>query len=92
MSCQGCNLYVSEQIKYGNYYRNDEKYPQYLCQPVTSIGIVNGLQDGRPGFDSWQGKGHFSLRHSVQTGPEAHPTSYPMATGGSFPGGKAVEA
>jgi hypothetical protein len=30
----------------------------------------------------------FSLLHAVQTGSGVHPTSYPMGTGGSFPGGK----
>jgi hypothetical protein len=29
----------------------------------------------------------FPLLHSVQTDPEAHPASYPMGNGGSFPGG-----
>jgi hypothetical protein len=33
-----------------------------------------------------------SLLHSVQTGSGAHPASYPMGTGGSFPGGKAPDA
>jgi hypothetical protein len=28
----------------------------------------------------------------VQTGSEVHPASYPMGTGGSFPGGKAARA
>jgi hypothetical protein len=28
----------------------------------------------------------------VQIGSEVHPTSYPMGTGGSFPGGKAAGA
>jgi hypothetical protein len=32
----------------------------------------------------------FSLLHVVETGSEVHPTSYPMGTGGSFPGGKAA--
>jgi hypothetical protein len=32
----------------------------------------------------------FSLLQIVQNGSEAHPTSYPMGTGGSFPGGKAA--
>jgi hypothetical protein len=32
----------------------------------------------------------FSLLHAVLTDPGAHPTSYPMGTGGSFPGGKAA--
>jgi hypothetical protein len=30
----------------------------------------------------------FSLLHVVQTGSEVHPTSYPVSTVGSFPGGK----
>jgi hypothetical protein len=30
----------------------------------------------------------FYFLQYVQTGPEAHPASYPMCTGGSFPGGK----
>jgi hypothetical protein len=38
------------------------------------------------------GAGNSSLWHSVQTGSEAHPASYPMGTGGSFPGGKAARA
>jgi hypothetical protein len=35
----------------------------------------------------WQ---EFSLLHVAQTGSGVHPTSYPMGTGGSFPGGKAA--
>jgi hypothetical protein len=31
----------------------------------------------------------FSSSPCVQTGSEAHPASYPMGTGGTFPGGKA---
>jgi hypothetical protein len=34
----------------------------------------------------------FSLLHVVQTGSGAHPASYPMATGGFFPGGEAAGA
>jgi hypothetical protein len=33
-----------------------------------------------------------SLFHVVQTGSGVHPTSYPMGTGSSFPGGKATGA
>jgi hypothetical protein len=32
---------------------------------------------------------YFSSNLRVQTGSEAHPASYPMSNGGSFPGGKA---
>jgi len=34
--------------------------------------------------------GNFSRRRHVQTGSGAHPTTYPVCTGGSFPGGKAA--
>jgi hypothetical protein len=32
----------------------------------------------------------FSLLHVVQTGSGVHSNSYPIGTGGSFPGGKAA--
>jgi len=32
----------------------------------------------------------FSLRHRVKPGSGVHPASYPVDTGGSFPGGKAT--
>jgi hypothetical protein len=35
--------------------------------------------------------GNFSFHHRVQNGSGAHPASYPMGIGGSFPGGKAAE-
>jgi hypothetical protein len=35
------------------------------------------------------GTRHFSL-HSVKTGSGVKPASYPVGTGGSFPGGKAA--
>jgi hypothetical protein len=35
---------------------------------------------------------YFPLLHSVQTDSGAHQASYPMGTGGSFPGGKAAGA
>jgi hypothetical protein len=36
--------------------------------------------------------GIFFLRHSVQTGSDAHPASYPMGTRGYFSGGKVTGA
>jgi hypothetical protein len=47
----------------------------------------NELRAGRPGLDSRQGH-DVSLLRRVQTGSVAHPTSYPMGTGGSFRGDK----
>jgi hypothetical protein len=58
----------------------------------NSVSRVTGLQVGRPGFDSRQGQRHFSLRHRIQNGSGTHPTSYPIGTGGSFPGDKAAGA
>jgi hypothetical protein len=48
------------------------------------------------GLDDWEirvrspaGAKDFCSILSVQTGSGAHPASYPMGTGGPFPGGKA---
>jgi hypothetical protein len=43
-----------------------------------------------PGFDSRQ-KQSFSVIHIIQTGPGAHPASYPLGTGDSFPWVKRTE-
>jgi hypothetical protein len=50
-----------------------------LHQRVTERDSVVGIVTGY-GLD-----GHLSLHHSVETGSAAHPASYPMETGGSFP-------
>jgi hypothetical protein len=42
-------------------------------------------------FESRKGQ-EFSLLHVVKTGSGAHPASYPMGTGGSFPWSKAAGA
>jgi len=34
----------------------------------------------------------FCFHHHIQIGSEAHPASYSMSTGGSFPGGKVAGA
>jgi hypothetical protein len=49
-----------------------------------------GLDDRMIGVRFPVGAGNFSLRHNVQTGSGAYPASYPMGTGGPFPGGKAA--
>jgi hypothetical protein len=57
----------------------------------SAVGIVTayGLDDRGVGVRVPVGSG-FSLLHIVQTGSGAHAASYPMGTGGSFPGGKAA--
>jgi hypothetical protein len=52
---------------------------------------TDGLHlDGRFRFPA--GTRDFSFLHSIQTGTEIHPASYPMVTGGSFPERKAAGA
>jgi hypothetical protein len=56
------------------------------------FGIATGYGlDGR-GIGVRVPVGVFSLLHVVQTDSGAHPASYPMCTGSSFPGGKAAGA
>jgi hypothetical protein len=49
---------------------------------VSSVSMVTRLRAGRPGFDSRQRQGSFSLRHRVQIGLGIHPVAYRMCTGG----------
>jgi hypothetical protein len=57
-------------------------------EQAHSEGWVNfGLGDQGSILD---GGVNFSVRHRVQTGSEAHSSSYPMGNGGTFPGGKAA--
>jgi hypothetical protein len=50
----------------------------------SSVGTATGY-----GLDDRLGQ-EFSLLNVVQTGSGAYPASYPMGTGGFFPGGKAA--
>jgi hypothetical protein len=60
----------------------------------SSVGVATdyGLDDRMIGVRVPAGCGNFSLRHRVQTGSGSRPASYPMDTGGSFPGSKATGA
>jgi hypothetical protein len=60
----------------------------------SSVGIAlgYGLDDRGSRFRFPAGAGNFSLHHRVHNGSGAHLASYPMGTGGSFPGGKAAGA
>jgi hypothetical protein len=61
-----------------------------MAQSVYRLGY--GLQDRGYSVRFPMGTGNFSLHHRVQNGSEAHPTSYPVGTRVSFPGGKATGA
>jgi hypothetical protein len=54
------------------------------------IALGYGLDDRGSRVRFPAGAGNFSLHHRVQNGSGAHPSSYPMGTGGSFPGDKAA--
>jgi hypothetical protein len=57
-----------------------------------SVGIVLSYMLDKQGSRAQflVGAGNFSVHHCIQNGSGAHPTSYPMGTRGSFPGGKAT--
>jgi hypothetical protein len=55
------------------------------------VVIATGWPTEELEFESRQVQ-EFSLFHVVQTGPGAHPASYPMGTGGTFSGDKATGA
>jgi hypothetical protein len=61
---------------------------------IVSVGIALccGLDDRGSRVRFPAGAGNFSLHHRVQNGSEAPTASYPMGTGGFFPGGKAAGA
>jgi hypothetical protein len=60
----------------------------------SSVGIALGfgLDDRGSRVRFPAGAGNFSLYYRVQNGSGAHPSSYPMGTRGSYPGGKAAGA
>jgi hypothetical protein len=63
-------------------------------EPAQRSRYSDWLRAGRPrGRSSSPGRGQeFSLLHVVHPDCGAHPASYPMGTGGSFPGSKAAGA
>jgi hypothetical protein len=58
---------------------------------IQQATILTVPRAGRPGFD-FRLRKIFSLLHSVQTCSGVRSVSYPMETGGYFPGDKAAEA
>jgi hypothetical protein len=68
----------------------DLKLP--IIRPNSLVGVVSRLRAGRPGIDSRQSLTFFSPRHRVHTLSGAHPASYPVGIGDSFPRGKVARA
>jgi hypothetical protein len=59
-----------------------------VVQPGSSVSIVIGYGLGERGSIPDRGRGSLLYR-LLPAGSGAHPASYTMGTGGSFPGGKA---
>jgi hypothetical protein len=80
---------TTSAIQTGSHIGTQQCYLVYkLYTRDNSVGIATGWTS-RVRVPSVQ---NLSLLHSVQTGSGAHPASYQMGTGDSFPGGKAAEA
>jgi hypothetical protein len=60
--------------------------------PANVLYAFDWLRAGRPRGRNSSPDRVKNFLHSVQTGSGVHPTSYPMSTGGSFPGGRAAMA
>jgi hypothetical protein len=62
----------------------------HFRSPDGSVGVAldYGLDDRGSRFRFPAGTGNLSLHHRIQNGSGAHPASYPVGTGGSFPGVK----
>jgi hypothetical protein len=58
---------------------------------IVGVALAIGWTAKGSEFESWLGQ-EFSLLCVIQTSSGAHPASYPMSRGGSFPGGKAARA
>lgn len=57
-------------------------------QPGQLSWYSDGLQAGQLGAPLLAGARDFVPFHSIQTGYEAHPASYPIGSGGAFPRAK----
>jgi hypothetical protein len=71
--------------------RNVYDYLTTIKRRDSSVGIATdyGMNDRMIWVRIPARAGNFSLRHRVlQTGSGPHPASYPVGTGGSFPGVK----
>jgi hypothetical protein len=56
----------------------------------SSVSVETRLRAGRPVLNSRRTSNNgIFLRHRVQAGAGAHPASYPLGTGDSYPEGKA---
>jgi hypothetical protein len=90
------NLFLLFLKKYGSVLPNKKLktcivFKKPHNEPNNS-GIAPGLRVGRSGVEVPAGAGNFSPHHRIQTGSGAHPASYVMDSGSSFPGGKAAGA
>jgi hypothetical protein len=76
-----------QKVNYSRHTSKLKKYQHQLHNVNISVGIPTGYGLDDRGSITRRGK-RFSLLHSVQTGSEAYPASYPVGTEGSSPGVK----
>jgi hypothetical protein len=62
------------------------------CDISVVIVLGYGLDDQGSKVQFLERAANLSLHHSIQNSSGAHPASYPIGTGGPFPGDKAAEA
>jgi hypothetical protein len=72
-----------------NTLRNKKSEPNLCFNNLIILMSDYGLDDWAIEVRSPTEAENFSSSPCVQTSSGAHPASYPMGTGGSFPGGKA---
>jgi hypothetical protein len=91
-TCSECsNSFKTSLHRQSRPERSTTYHIKYLLLFSSSGSIVSnyGRDDRAIEVRSPTGAEDFSSSPCVQTGSGAHPASYPMGTGGSFPAGKA---
>jgi hypothetical protein len=91
--CEFCTVYSLLSATRQTVRKETGEKRNFIVDGDSSRGSVVGIATGYGLDDRGVGvrvpvRPEFSLLHVVQTGSGAHPTSYPIGTGGSFPGGK----
>jgi len=81
-----CHSQVLEVCHNSEKFMNITYVTTKTCDTSVSMVTGYGLDDQGSRIQFLMRAGNFSLHHHVQNGSGAHPTCYPVDTGGSFPG------
>jgi hypothetical protein len=91
-ACRGCGVKAPHILDLSNRGDKMEFTLQLLCAQYNLMHSFKNSTGWTPGVRFPARQRDFSLLFSVQTGSGAHPASYSMGTGGSFPGGNVAVA